>query len=400
MNIKGDGEVLFFIKQGDRQADGGVSSISNVIENLNGIRCHVVTTSETPQTRAWRKNGISVTVFSFDHYHEQEGRGSQFVALARSNLQAYRIVRAVDPSVVHVNDRTAFRGCGVGARLAGVLLVNNVRDTQPRLHGVRRVKWLVELTLSTRILTLSREMIEYWERSLRLRFLPKWYRTALRNRFEYIYSIVDTERFRPVSEQRRMEIRRSLDIYGEPLLAYVASFHPKKAQLSFIKEALPPLVHEHPKMTVVFVGDFKPSQDDHARSCKRAIASLDLEENVTFAGYQSNVEQWYQASDLTVLASEKEGLARTMIESIACGTPVVSFDVASAHEILTQHQCGIVVSQSEYNAFVDAVTALWEDENRRDELGSNGVRVAREMFNPETIANQYERLYENVARGS
>ncbi|MBB4091150.1 glycosyltransferase family 4 protein [Salinibacter ruber] len=243
-------------------------------------------------------------------------------------------------------------------------------------------------------------MSEWWFRSLGLGDLPDLISIPIQRKFTSIYSIVDSDRFYSVPAKKRRDIRQKLGVYGSPLLVYVASFNPIKAQQQFIEHVVPILKRKLQDVKVAFVGDFAPKQDAHARDCLETVSRRDVEEHVVFAGYQSNVERWYQAADLTVLASEKEGLARAMIESIACGTPVVSFDVASAHEILTQHQCGVVVPQGEYNAFADAVTELWEDESRRDEMGLNGVRIARELFDPETIARQYERLYENVARSS
>ena len=389
-------DVLFVISQASRGADGGVSSISNALLNLDEVRRHVVTNRASDTTQVWRDSGISVTITPFDRYPRKTSTFRQIQALVRSNIQAYCHATYTQPDVVHVNDRTAFRGWGLGARCVGAPVVDNIRDTQPERRGMRRLKWLFELALSARVLTLSEDMNARWIRSLHLDALPEPLGSHLQDKFTSIYSIVDTERFTPVPDEAQVRLRRELGVDGTPLLTYVASFHPKKAQLPFIERVLPALVEHHPDATVAFVGDFQPDENDRARACEEAVNRLGLHDHVRFTGYQSDVEQWYQAADLNVLASEKEGLARSMIESLACGTPVISFDVASAKEILEGYGCGRVVPQGDYDQLREEIVKLWQNSSLRKEMGQQGVETARELFDPESIARQYRTLYEEV----
>lgn len=390
--------MLVVISQGRYCADGGIASISNVLLSLSDISCHVVTNRVSRSTEMWRSSGIGITVAPFDRYVHQATSLQKAWALVSSNVHAYCHVSSTQPDVVHVNDRTAFRGWGLGARCAGATVVDNVRDTQPELRGTRRLKWLFELALSARVLTLSEDMSARWARSLRLEALPKPLATWFRDKFTSIYSIVDTERFEPVTNEAQDKLRHELDVGGTPLLTYVASFHPKKAQLPFIERALPPLVKHYPDITMAFVGDFRPDENKQARACQEAADRLGLRPHVRFVGYQSNIEQWYQAADLNVLASQKEGLARSMIESLACGTPVVSFDVASAREILEQHDCGRVVPQGDYNQLREEIIKLWQNDSLRKEMGQQGAETARELFDSGAIARQYRTLYEEMGR--
>jgi glycosyltransferase EpsD len=263
--------------------------------------------------------------------------------------------------------------------------------------AVRRWKWLVELALSDRMITLSKDMCRRWSECLRLDSLPYPLRSHYKSRLNYIYSIVDGERFSPPNELKASDIRNRIGIQGDPLITYVGWFHPKKQQLSFIKKALPSLVNEVPSLKVAFLGDFDPDSNEHAKASLEAVNRMDLGDDVRFVGYRDDVERWYQAADLNVLASEKEGLARSMIESLSCGTPVVSFNVASAKEILEKHDCGRVGPQGDYDQLQEAVVELWLDDSLRKEMGQRGVKVTRELFDPEAIAHQYQKLYEEVS---
>jgi glycosyltransferase involved in cell wall biosynthesis len=66
------------------------------------------------------------------------------------------------------------------------------------------------------------------------------------------------------------------------------------------------------------------------------IARLGLQGQVLLPGFQVNPYPWMRAARLLVLSSDHEGLPNVLIESLACGTPVVSTDCPSGpREILT-----------------------------------------------------------------
>jgi len=387
-------DILFVITQNNSTANGGVKSVSNVVCNTP-LDVHIVTNKHTPYVNMWQSCGSKVFVRKYDRYTDLTGLSKLF-NLVYFNIRSYFHVSTLNPSVVHTNDRPAFRSSALGILAANVPIVNNIRDTHPRMQGLRRVKTLLEFALSDVVLTLSQEMCACWTETLRFEVFPESLRRSFLEKMTFIYSIVDPNRFHP-PETGQQDIRTDLEVAGAPLLAYVASFHPKKRQLAFIEKVLPDLVDQHPEATVAFVGDFVPSKNDQAHACRRVVEALGLNDNVRFTGYRDDVERWYQAADLTVLASENEGLARSMIESVACGTPVVSFDVASAREILEGHNCGLVVPQGNYRELRTGIIELWEDDSLRTSMGRQGATIARTLFNPETVARQYQTLYQRIA---
>lgn len=387
--------ILLFITQGNKSTDGGLRSISNVIRYMP-LDAYIITNRETPLVENWRSHGAKVRIQEYDQYLSSSGV-AKIANLVASNLWAYRCVTSLKPLVVHTNDRAAFRSSVFGVWWAGFPVVNNIRDTAIDMSGFRRVKWLAEFALSDLVLMLSEEMCRRWTRLLGIQSLPDMIRSHFQNKLSYIYSVVDLDRFRPVAKEKKA-IRSDLGLYASPLLTYVGSFAPKKNQISVIREVLPQLVHRYPNLKIAFVGDFNPSENTHADSCHRAVERLALSDNVLFAGYRDDIERWYQAADMTLLASSKEGLARSMIESLACGTPMISFDVASAKEILEEHNCGVVVPYESYDQLVKAIMELWEEDSLREEMGIRGADTARALFDPEDISCKYQTLYKEVAR--
>lgn len=71
-------------------------------------------------------------------------------------------------------------------------------------------------------------------------------------------------------------------------------------------------------------------------------ASLGLAGRVQFAGQQPNetLKTWFSAADVLVLASQSEGWPNVLLESMACGTPVVATRVSGIPEIVTGPDAG------------------------------------------------------------
>jgi glycosyltransferase involved in cell wall biosynthesis len=171
----------------------------------------------------------------------------------------------------------------------------------------------------------------------------------------------------------------------------------KKNQLALI-EQLPALFDQTPQAHLHFVGDFDPQRDSYARRCEAAVNSGGLAERVTFHGYSTRIGDWYRAADCVLLASRREGLARCMIEALACGTPVVSFDVTSAHEILDRCGPQLVAPQGDYARLFAALGRLAEDPDARAKIGRTGAELARRRFSAEAATTQFAQLASRLTR--
>lgn len=386
-------EVLFSVLQSGSRANGGVESVTQVIENLEGTRAIVVTQRSTPINDRWRSAGADLHVWPYGRRRTTGGlrRVRQILDLAWTNYRAYRLIRRRKIRVVHCNDLISLWNLGWGARAAGAAVVFNLRDVKApdeRYGPQWAAAWL-----ASAIVCLSEEMKNSLER--RLPKPPGSRRLPVR----FIYSIVDRARMHPPSATRRTQLRIQFGIKKDELaIGYVAAFNRKKAQLRLIEEALPLLHKRLPSARVYFIGDFLPEHDPYARMCQESAARLGLHQVCRFVGYTDAVEEWYQALDLNLIASVREGLARGMIESIACGTPVVSYDVCSAKEVLEGFRCGEVVPQGASASLVDACVRLLNDRERMNSYSRNGIRAAREAFDAEVSAGEYERLYEQMSR--
>lgn len=157
---------------------------------------------------------------------------------------------------------------------------------------------------------------------------------------------VDLKLFAPGD---RAGLRKELNLRG-PLLVSVGHLVMDKGH-QLVIEALRDL----PDMHLAIVGD------GPMRGRLQSIAAeLGVADRITWTGNvdQMTLVKYYGAADVTVLASKEEGMPNVLLESMACGTPVVSADVGGAREVVDAADAGILLEQRTAQAIVDAVRAL------------------------------------------
>ncbi len=133
-------------------------------------------------------------------------------------------------------------------------------------------------------------------------------------------------------------------------LLAVGHLVPVKAQ-ELVIGALPLL----PDVRLVLAGDGPNRQmlEDLARELK-------VDGRVRFLGAvpQARLRAHYGAADALVLASSREGWANVLLESMACGTPVVASRVYGTPEVVAAPEAGVLMAERSAQGVADAVRAL------------------------------------------
>ncbi len=93
------------------------------------------------------------------------------------------------------------------------------------------------------------------------------------------------------------------------------------------------------------------------------IARFAMENDVLLAGAQLNetLRDWYCAADVYCLASETEGWPNVLLESLACGTPVVTTNTWGTPEIICSEEYGLLVERSAESIAEGLQTALTKE---------------------------------------
>lgn len=169
---------------------------------------------------------------------------------------------------------------------------------------------------------------------------------------------VDAARFRPTD---RGEARRQLGMEYQPLLLSVGNLVEVKRHHLTIR-ALASILHDFPHAGLAIVGEGPQRQ-----ALERCAHEAGVQDRVHFAGQVDNecLWRWYNAADLTVLASEREGLPNVLLESMACGTPVLASRVGGVTEVVDSDEVGCTVDMDDAaDLAMAALTQLRRPRNR------------------------------------
>lgn len=116
---------------------------------------------------------------------------------------------------------------------------------------------------------------------------------------------------------------------------------------------------------------------------------------MTFLGFRSDMSNLYHGADLTLCPSESETLSLLLLESLACGTPVLATRVGGIPDIVTPaHDVGCLVDYGDRAGLAAALEAVMADPAQLARWGANGPRVVAETFSVATQSARMLALYE------
>lgn len=136
------------------------------------------------------------------------------------------------------------------------------------------------------------------------------------------------------------------------------------------------------------------------------VQSLDLRNDVIFAGGRKDPAEFYPALDLVALTSRNEGTPLTLIEAMANARPVIATNVGGVIDLLGQtvqqsegiSECerGFGVTPNDANAFAAGMLRLVQNADLRKELGFRGLEFVRKNYGKERLLDDIKNLYREL----
>ncbi len=125
---------------------------------------------------------------------------------------------------------------------------------------------------------------------------------------------------------------------------------------------------------------------------QRQAIELGISDRVSFPGFVDNPYSYMSAADVFVLSSVHEGFGLVLIETMACGCPVVSTDCESGPgEILDGGKYGLLVPVGDKKALADGISQMLTDPTDPDVLQSRAAD-----FGAENALSRYESMINKI----
>lgn len=137
-------------------------------------------------------------------------------------------------------------------------------------------------------------------------------------------------------------------------------------------------------------------QGEWQEMLQQMIDNAELQNTVCLNRPTKQIGEEYVKSDMLVMSSNYEGFPMVMIEAMACGLPVVSFDYkCGPKDIIQSGINGLLVPNGDIQALADAMMKVMEDEAYRKMLSLNARKVV-DTYSEQAVMAQWIRLFTSI----
>lgn len=187
-------------------------------------------------------------------------------------------------------------------------------------------------------------------------------------KIEVIHNGVDCQKFHPIA---KIDARNRLNLPTNAHIILSVGHLRELKGFHLLIEAIQTLQHENagllPLKLLIVGGDY-PWDPTYKDRLVRQIDENDLYEQVVLTGAKSpdELHYWYSAADIFCLVSSREGCPNVVLESLACGTPVVATPVGDIPKLIPKPELGTLVErnvESIRQGIAEALERKWNHES-------------------------------------
>ncbi|MBR4996063.1 MAG: glycosyltransferase family 4 protein [Alistipes sp.] len=129
---------------------------------------------------------------------------------------------------------------------------------------------------------------------------------------------------------------------------------------------------------------------------QRMIDELGLQDSIKLNAPTKNIGQEYASSSMLVMSSNYEGFPMVMIEAMAKGLPVVSFDFkCGPKDIISHGENGLIVKNGDIEALAQAMKKMMLNNEERRQMGERARKVVNE-YSEEVVMRKWITLFDSL----
>ena len=210
---------------------------------------------------------------------------------------------------------------------------------------------------------------------------------------------VDTGKFYPLLNTEKRELRKRLNLpLDKTILVYAGIIRPEKG-IDFLLDTIECISKQRTDIVLLILGPLEtwlpPAEQIYAENVVKRMVSPELGNYVVYPGKADNVHEYFQAADVFVSASCREGFPNVLIEAMATGLAPVVIEIPDIHgHVIKNGVNGIVVTMRDPNEYAARIIDVIDNNNIKNSLVDAALNTVTKHYSIQAVADRYVDLYE------
>ncbi len=197
---------------------------------------------------------------------------------------------------------------------------------------------------------------------------------------------IDLKRFRPNNKFNRY-LRSIHNIPADKkIILYAGRFNNEKG-IETLAHAVLRLIKKGQNIVLMMIG----SREDHSIDKVKEIF-INYNKYLFILNHINEIERYYNLSYLTCLPSNREGFGMSLLESSACGTPVVGSNIYGLQDSIINNYNGFHFNKGDYFHLSIKINDLICDKNKYLKFKANGIKLVKNKFNEHRVINNFKNF--------
>lgn len=211
------------------------------------------------------------------------------------------------------------------------------------------------------------------------------------SRRSLVENAIDTDEFR-----RQLDVtsaKKRLGFRSKRLTVGAVGRLSREKGFDVLIRAAHQLIGRGHDIDVVIAGDGEEEQ-----ALRALIRELDLDQRVRLLGHCADTRALYEALDIFVLSSLREGLPNVVLEALAMEVPVVATRVAGVPRLIQDGKNGVLVEPGSVESLAQSMSQLLGNDSLRDRLAKQGRQTVVDHYSFAVRMQKIRRIYDELLR--
>ena len=213
-----------------------------------------------------------------------------------------------------------------------------------------------------------------------------------KNKQHVIYNGINLPQFNHKRIKKKINERTAQNKHTIQLLI-IGSINKNKDQATAIR-ALAELKNRGINAVLTLVGELKSNA--YHLYLKQLVEELAIENQLVYKGWQKNPRDFFEAADITLVCSKGEPFGRTIIESMALGTPVICSNTGGAPEIIEKVDTNLLFEEGNPKELANVIEQLMKENLWYEAVTKKGRKVVEENFGSKIYINNMYKIFQQV----